>query len=58
MEPVVAGDFANYEVHFLNSDDPRHGLTVMSMNPPTYYEFQTPIGLLETHTLVRVDPTL
>jgi hypothetical protein len=56
MEPVVTGDFANYEVHFLNSDDPRHGFTVMSMNPPTYYEFQTPIGFRETHTMVRVAP--
>lgn len=56
MEPVAAGDLANYEVHFLNSDDPRHGFTVMSMNPLTHYEFQTPIGFRETHTIVRVDP--
>lgn len=55
MEQVVSGDSANYEVHFLNSDDPRHGLTIMSVEPDTYYEFRTPIGFRETHTIVRVD---
>lgn len=55
MEQVVNGDPANFEVHFLHSDDPRHAFTVMSANPPTYYEFRTPIGFRETHTIVRVD---
>jgi hypothetical protein len=55
MEQVVTGNSANYEVHFLNSDDPRHDFTVMSTNPPTYYDFRTPIGYRETHTIVRVD---
>jgi len=55
MEQVVASEFANYEVHFLFSDDPRHGFTVMSVNPPTFYEFQTPIGLRDTHTMVTGD---
>jgi len=56
MEQVVNGDSVNYEVHFLNSGDPRHGFTVMSMNPPTYYDFRTPDGFLGTHTIVRDDP--
>ena len=56
MQQVLSGDEAYYEVHFLHSDDPRHGFTVMSVNPDTYYEFRTPIGFLETHTMVRVDP--
>jgi hypothetical protein len=56
MAQVVTGDSANYEVHFLHSDNPRHGVTVMSVNPHTYYEFRTPIGFLETHTIVGVDP--
>jgi len=52
MEQVITGDSASYEVHFLNSYDPRHGFTVMSVNPDTYYEFRTPVGFLETHTIV------
>lgn len=56
MEQVATVDSANFEVHFLNSDDPRHGFTVMSVIPDTYYDFQTPIGFRETHTIVRVDP--
>ena len=55
MEQVVTGDSAFNEVHFLHSDDPRHDFTVMSMNPPTYYEFRTFISLGATHTTVRVD---
>ena len=54
-EQVVPGYEFSYDVHFLHSDDPRHGFTVMSMNPETYFEFRTPIGFLETHTIVRVD---
>lgn len=57
MEQVVTGNAANYEVHFINSDDPCHNFTVMSVDPPTYYEFRTPIGFRETHTIVRVDPS-
>jgi hypothetical protein len=57
-EQVVPGYEFSYLVHFLHSDDPRHGFTVMSMNPNTYFEFRTPIGFLETHTIVRVDPHL
>ena len=56
MEQVVTGDPTNYEVHFLNSDNPRHGFTVMSVNPSTYYEFRTFTGFGETYTIVRVDP--
>lgn len=44
--------FANYEVHFLHSDDPRDGLHVMSTNPLVFYSFQTPVGFLSTHTMV------
>ena len=51
----VAGDPVNYEVHFMHSDNPRHGFRVMSMNPLTFYDFQTPVGFLETHTIVRGD---
>jgi hypothetical protein len=43
----------NLEVHFLHSADPRDGLHVMSTNPLVFFSFQTPIGLLSTHTLVR-----
>jgi hypothetical protein len=46
------GDSANYEVHFLHSDNPRDGFCVMSTNPLIYYDFRTPVGLLSTHTLV------
>lgn len=53
MEQVIPG-YECYDVHFLHSDDPRHGFTVMSVNPDTYFEFRTPIGFLETHTIVRV----
>ena len=56
MAQVVAGDPVNLEVHFLHSDNPRHGFQVMSVNPLTYYDFQTPIGFRETHTIVRADP--
>jgi len=56
MEQVVTGNSANYEVHFLDSDDPIHDLTIMSVNPPTYYGFRTPIGYRDIHTIVRVDP--
>ncbi len=56
MAQVDDGGTVNHEVHFLNSDNPRHGLVVMSMNPPTYYEFRTFNGLGQTHTTVRVDP--
>ncbi|KAH9999054.1 hypothetical protein BJV77DRAFT_1127540 [Russula vinacea] len=52
---VVAGDPVNLEVHFLHSDNPRHGFQVMSVNPLTYYDFQTPIGFRETHTIVTND---
>jgi hypothetical protein len=55
MEQVVTGDSANYEAQFVNSDDPRHDFFVVSLNPSTYYEFRTPIGFRETHTVVRVD---
>ena len=55
MAQVVAGDPVNLEVHFLHSDNPRHGFQVMSVNPLTYYDFQTPIGFRETHTIVRAD---
>jgi hypothetical protein len=54
MEQVFTG---SYDVHFLNSDDPRHGVIVMSVNPHIYYDFRTPIGFLGTHTIVRVDPS-
>ncbi len=56
MAQVVTDDSFDYEVHFMNSDDPRHGFTVISMDPVTHYEFETPIGFLEPHTIVRVDP--
>ena len=56
MAQVIAGDPVNLEVHFLHSDNPRHGFSVMSVNPLTYYDFQTPIGFRETHTIVRTDP--
>jgi hypothetical protein len=55
MAQDVAGDPVNYEVHFMHSDNPRHGFCVMSMNPLTFYDFQTPVGFLETHTIVRAD---
>jgi hypothetical protein len=58
MEQVLTGDQANYEFHFLHSYDPRHGFTVLSVHPDTYLDFQTPIGLRESHTIVRVDPHL
>ena len=44
---------ANFEVHFLQSDDPRHDLRIMSTDPLVYYEFNTPVGFLSTHTIVR-----
>ena len=44
---------ANFEVHFLHSDDPRHGFRVMSMDPFVFYEFTTPVGFLSTYTIVR-----
>jgi hypothetical protein len=44
---------ANFEVHFLHSDHPRHGFRVMSMDPFVFYEFMTPVGFLSTHTIVR-----
>lgn len=56
MEQVNNVDSANFEVHFLNSDDPRHGFTVMSVIPDTYYDFRTLTSIRETHTMVRVDP--
>ncbi|KAH9977288.1 hypothetical protein BGW80DRAFT_844682 [Lactifluus volemus] len=43
---------ANFEVHFLHSDHPRHGFRVMSMDPFVFYEFITPVGFLSTHTIV------
>ncbi|KAF8479082.1 hypothetical protein DFH94DRAFT_39379 [Russula ochroleuca] len=55
MTQVIAGDPVNLAVHFLHSDNPRHGFCVMSTNPLTYYDFQTPIGFLETHTIVTDD---
>jgi len=53
MERVINGSPANFEVHFLDSDNPRDGFRIMSMNPPVFYEFRTPIGFLSTHTIVR-----
>jgi len=47
---------ANIEVHFLHSDNPRDGFHVMSTNPLVFYSFQTPIGFLSTHTIVRARP--
>jgi hypothetical protein len=55
MAQDVAGDPVNYEVHFMHSDNPRHGFRVMGTDPLTFYDFQTPIGFLETHTIVRAD---
>ena len=49
----TSGTPSNLEVHFLHSDDPRDGFHVMSTNPLVFFSFQTPIGLLTTHTLVR-----
>jgi hypothetical protein len=49
---------ANLEVHFLHSDDPRDGFQVMSTNPLVFYSFQTPVGFLSTHTIVRARPFL
>ncbi|KAI0259942.1 hypothetical protein BC834DRAFT_590358 [Gloeopeniophorella convolvens] len=49
----------NFEVHFLDSEDPRHGCRVMSTAPFVFYTFDTPIGFLDTHTtisgMIRVD---
>jgi hypothetical protein len=53
MEHLVDGVPANFEVHFLHSDHPRHGFRVMSTDPLVYYEFATPVGFLSTHTIVR-----
>lgn len=50
--PDTAGTPSNLEVHFLHSDDPRDGFHVMSTNPLVFFSFQTPMGLLSTHTLV------
>jgi len=55
MAHVIDGNTTNFEVHFLHSGHPRHGFCIMSMDPVVYYEFQTPIGLLSTHTLVRAN---
>jgi hypothetical protein len=52
MAYVIDGSPANFEVHFLDSDNPRDGFRIMSMNPPIFYEFRTPIGFLSTHTIV------
>jgi len=52
MAHFIDVNAANFEVHFLHSGHPRHGLCVMSMNPVVYYEFQTPVGFLSTHTIV------
>jgi len=54
MAHAVDGDPgpANFEVHFLHSDNPRDGLFVMSTSPLVCYEFRTPIGFLTTHTIV------
>jgi len=52
MAQNVAGDPFNYEVHFMDSDNPRHGFHVMGLDPLMYYEFRTPVGFLETHTIV------
>lgn len=56
MAQDVVSDPVNYEVHFMNSNNPRHGFRIMGTEPfTTFYEFQTPIGFLETHTIVRAD---
>ncbi|KAI0303488.1 hypothetical protein B0F90DRAFT_1378643 [Multifurca ochricompacta] len=52
MVHPIDGVPANFEVHFLHSDDPRHGFCVMSTDPLVYYSFETPIGFLTTHTMV------
>ena len=44
MAHVVDGDPANFEDHFLHSDDPRDGFSVMNTNPLICYESRTPIG--------------
>ena len=53
MAHAIDGEDANFEVHFLHSDNPRDGFHVMSVNPLVHYEFRTPIGFLSTHTIVR-----
>jgi hypothetical protein len=59
MAQVGTGDPDYYEVHFLNSENPRDGFCVMSMTPPTYYDFRTIIGFGGgTHTNVRAVPPL
>ncbi|KAI0253856.1 hypothetical protein BJV78DRAFT_1152686 [Lactifluus subvellereus] len=52
MERMIDGIPANFEVHFLDSDNPRHGFRIMGMDPLVYYQFQTPVGFLSTHTIV------
>ncbi|KAI0003347.1 hypothetical protein BJV74DRAFT_526037 [Russula compacta] len=52
MTHVINGEPANFMVHFLHSDHPRHGFWVMSTTPHVHYEFQTPFGLATTHTMV------
>ena len=55
MAHAIDGEAANFEVHFLHSDNPRDGFHVMSMNPLVHYEFRTPTGFLSTHTIVRFE---
>lgn len=52
MAHLIDGEPANFEAHFLYSDNPRHGFCVMSVKPLVHYEFRTPAGFLNTHTVV------
>lgn len=55
MAHLIDGEPANFEAHFLYSDNPRDGFCVMSVKPLVHYEFQTPAGFLNTHTIVRCE---
>ena len=55
MPHLVDGEPANFEVHFLYSDNPRDGFCVMGVDPLVHYEFRTPLGFLSTYTIVRCE---